>query len=104
MEKGTLVLTTNGGERKMSYSLVDGVYYMATKSNSNKIAQIKADKKVAIDLDQNTYDAMLVAQDVATFDDVQATYLSTMGRIQGFMYKNIFGRKNDMFIVLSEVK
>lgn len=41
MSKGTLMLNTDIASRKMSYSKVEGVIYMSTKSNSNKIAQIK---------------------------------------------------------------
>lgn len=100
MAKGTLVLKTNGGERKMSYSLVDGTYYMATKSNSNKITQIKADKNVTIDFDNKAFNALLVAKEDNGYDEIRNTYLSTMGGFQRFMYKNMFGKKNDMFIVL----
>lgn len=100
MAKGTLVLKTNGGERKMSYSLVDGTYYMATKANSNKIAQIKADKTVAIDLENRSFNAVLIAKEDQGFVEIRNTYLSAMGGFQRFLYKTMFGRKNDMFIVL----
>lgn len=100
MAKGTLVLKTNGGERKMSYSLVDGTYYMATKSNSNKISQIKADKNVSIDVTDKDFTAVLVAKEDKDFNQIRNTYLSTMGGFQKFLYKNMFGKKNDMFIIL----
>lgn len=100
MKKGTLVLTTNGGERKMSYSLVDGTYYMSTKSKTNKVAQIKADNQVSIDLDNKAYTAVLIPKGDAEYERVRATYISTMGGFQAFVYKNLFGKKNDMFIVL----
>lgn len=100
MAKGTLVLTTNGGERKMSYSLVEGTYYMATKSNSNKIEQINKDNQVSIDLDDKTYTAELIAKDSDLFASTKQTYLSTMGGFQAFLYKSMFGKKNDMFIIL----
>lgn len=100
MTKGTLVLKTNGGERKMSYSLVDGAYVMATRADSNKIKQIKADDQVSIDLEDKTYTAELIAKDDQSFATTRDTYLSTMGGFQSFIYKNFFGKKNDMFIVL----
>ncbi len=100
MAKGTLVLTTNGGERKMSYSLVEGTYYMATKSDSNKVGQIKVDNNVTIDLNESAYNALLVGSNDASYEEVKTVYLSTMGSFQKFLYKNMFGKKNDMFIIL----
>ncbi len=103
MTKGTLVLTTNGGERKMSYSHVNGVYYMATKSSSIKVKQIEADSKVSIDLDAISYEAHLIASDNDNYSKVMDTYLSTMPKFQKFIYNNMFGKKNDIFIVLTTV-
>ncbi len=100
MEKGTLELKTNGGQRKMSYSLVDNTYYMATKSNSNKIAQIKKDSNVTIDLNDKKYITKLISKDESNYNDTKEIYLSTMPKFQRFIYKNLFGKKNDMFIIL----
>ncbi len=100
MQKGTLVLTTNGGERKMNYSLVEGTYYMATRSATNKVDQIKADNNVSIDLNDKAYTAELVESNNVHYEEVKTIYLSTMGGFQRFLYKNMFGKKNDMFIIL----
>lgn len=100
MEKGTLVLTTNGGERKMSYSLIDGTYYMSTTSDSNKVKQINADNQVTIDLDDKVYTAQLISKDKDSYQAAKATYLSAMGGFQTFMHKYVFGRKSDMMIIL----
>ncbi len=100
MKKGTLILTTEGGQRKMSYSLVDGVYYMSTKSKTNKVAQIKQNNQVAIDLDNAIYHAELISKDNNAYKEVRQTYLSTMPKIQRIIFSKLFGRKNDMFIVL----
>lgn len=103
MKKGTLVLKTNGGERKMSYSHVNGIYYMATKSTSNKVKQINEDSQVLIDLDQTKYEAHLIGKDSEHYNQSMETYLSTMPKFQKFLYKNMFGKKNDMFIVLTTI-
>lgn len=100
MSKGTLELKTNGGQRKMSYSLVNGTYIMATKANSNKVAQIKADSKVTIDLERRFYNAELIGIDDLLYNATKEKYVSTMGGFQKFIYSHLFGKKNDMFIVL----
>lgn len=102
MSKGTLVLKTNGGERKMSYSLINGTYIMATKSTSNKVAQINADSKVTIDLERRFYHASLVGTDDLLYNATLEKYVSTMGGFQKFMYNHLFGKKNDMFIILKQ--
>ncbi len=82
MEKGTLILKTEGGERKMSYSLLKGKYYLATKSSSNK--------------------ANLVGESQAKYKEIKNIYLSAMPNFQKFLYRNLFGKKNDMFIILEQ--
>lgn len=100
MEKGTLELTTNGGNRKMSYTLIDGVYYMSSKSQTNKIAQIKADNQVTINLEDGLYEATLVLATDSDFAKTKDIYTSSMSKVQKFVYCNLFGRKNDIFIIL----
>ncbi len=104
MKKGTLVLKTDGGERKMSYTLVDGIYYMSTKSHTKKVAQIKANNQVSIDLDDISYTATLIAKGTDRYSDTKSIYLSTMPKLQQFVFAKIFGRKNDMFIMLQNTQ
>lgn len=99
MSKGTLMLNTDVASRKMSYLEVDGKFYMSTNSTSNKVAQIKINNQVTTDLDGNKHIAKLVAKGDENFNEIKKMYLSAMPKFQKLLYKCLFGRKHDMFIV-----
>ncbi len=102
MSIGTLVLKTSGREREMYYSEVEGVIYMSTISNTNKISQIKSNNHVSIDIDKAEYSAELVASEANDYNETLNTYLSAMPKMKRFVYKKLTGRKHDMFIVLNK--
>lgn len=100
-EKGTMVLGTKGGSRKMHYATIEGKVYTSTGVDTNKVKQIKEDSMCSINDSGYCYSAKVL--DGQEGIDMLEQYRSKMG----FMNKmiNIFiGSKTPVVIELSKVE
>lgn len=99
--KGVMTLKTEGGERKMHYSVIGGKIYTTTDTNTNKVKQIKANNKVKIDLTDKDYIASLYS-DTEEADKLLKEYIQTQSGIAKIIGKYV-KTKNRTVIVLTEV-
>lgn len=99
-EKGTMVLGTKGGSRKMHYAIIEDKVYTSTGVDTNKIIQIKEDKMCSVNDSGYCYSARVLDGDEGS--KMLEEYRNKMG----FMNKmiNIFiGSKTPVVIELSKV-
>ncbi len=58
--KGLMIVTTKSGSRKMNYQIIDGKTMTTTDPTSKKVADIKEDSVVAIDISEKKYQAEVI--------------------------------------------
>lgn len=103
MEKsGTLLLKTNGGERKMHYIIDNDNIVMTTKGDSNKVKQIEADNIVSIDLNDKTYCAEIINDEAIVAQYKEKINQSHKG-IQKIFAK-FLGANSKTIILLKEIQ
>ncbi len=101
IENGVFNFVTNGGERKMHYMFDGDKYYLLTPSKSNKVAQIKEDNKVSIDINDNEYIAHIYTDEKVA--EVKDLFQANLKGFNKFMNRYI-GKKNDAAIILELIK
>lgn len=96
-EKGTMLLITNGGERKMHYAQIDGKIYTSTGKDTNKVKQIEADNICYINDQSNKYKATIIED-----SKVLEKYRNSMSRFSRII--NIYiGSKVPVVIELEQI-